>query len=447
MKFTTFTAWLWQTCRDKPENDSTEHSERIEIMARLKRVEDIERLNRIRDILIGRARAQSAFLPGGDEPGAKQAEAIIEQDIGAAISILANAGKIDAAEAAERGDTKAADDALAAKIVKIDPMRLGAAKEQATLYRQRGALAYTDDPQAAVSFYARAAELDPEEIEGLFSLAHLQMRAGYRPSMKQNSKRPIALENRMEDEWRGHSDQLIPEDVEAAFEGAYERAHAIVHDLIQDVPDNAECRSHLSENHDRAGDLSSDSRDGALEAHLERLEMAKKLAAYDPDNVELQQDLSVSYNLIGDMSAAREDHDGALKAYSQGLEIAKKLAARDPNNIECQHNVCVSYDRVGDISAACGDSDAAIAAYSDGIRIRKMLSRREPSNVIWQTDLAINAWKLATAGADDWRMHISDGLAILNRLNAESKLSADQEEWIPSFEAALRQAEEHAQRC
>ena len=138
-----FPAWLWQKLRrNKPEMHDAEESEYLKPDAEDSShiEEDSERLKRITDILIGRARAQSAFLPGGDQPGAKQAEAIIEQDIGAAISTLANGGKIEAAEAAERGDTKAADDELAAKIAKIEPARLGAAKEEATLYRQRGGL-------------------------------------------------------------------------------------------------------------------------------------------------------------------------------------------------------------------------------------------------------------------------------------------------------------------
>ena len=238
-------AWLWQKLRrNKPHKDDAEDSERLshdaEDSERLKRVaEDSERLKRIADILIGRARAQSAFLPGGDQPGAKQAETIIEQDIAAAISTLANAGKIEAAEAAERGDTKAADDALAAKIAKIEPARSGAAKEEAALYRQRGGLAYTDDTQAALSFYAEAAELDPEDIEGLFSLAQLQIRAGYRLASKQDSERPIALGNRIEDKRERHWDHFLPGDFEAALgdrnaaSGRYEPAQTLVHDLIQ----------------------------------------------------------------------------------------------------------------------------------------------------------------------------------------------------------------------
>ncbi len=49
----------------------------------------------------------------------------------------------------------------------------------------------------------------------------------------------------------------------------------------------------------------------------------------------------------------------------------------------------------------------------------------------------VSAWKLAEAGADDARQLSRRGLAILKRLDAEGKLTADQKEWIAAFEAAL----------
>ena len=76
------------------------------------------------------------------------------------------------------------------------------------------------------------------------------------------------------------------------------------------------------------------------------------------------------------------------------------LAARDPNNAEWQRDLSVSYDRVGDISAARGDRDGALKAYKDGLEIAKPLAARDPNNVVWQTDLVVSAWKLAEAGAD-----------------------------------------------
>ena len=92
----------------------------------------------------------------------------------------------------------------------------------------------------------------------------------------------------------------------------------------------------------------------------------------------------MSYERVGDISAARGDRDGALKAFNDGLEIRKALAARDPNNAEWQRDLSVSYERVGDISAARGDRDGALKAFNDGLEIRKALAARDPNNAEWR---------------------------------------------------------------
>ena len=53
----------------------------------------------------------------------------------------------------------------------------------------------------------------------------------------------------------------------------------------------------------------------------------------------------------------------------------------------------------------------------------------------------VSAWKLAAAGAKDKRQHLASGLAILKRLDAEGKLTADQKEWIAAFEEAMQEPE------
>ena len=61
--------------------------------------------------------------------------------------------------------------------------------------------------------------------------------------------------------------------------------------------------------------------------------------------------------------------------------------------------------------------------------------------MVWQTDLVVSAWKLAEAGAKDKRQHLASGLAILKRLDAEGKLTADQKRWIAVFEEAMQEPE------
>ena len=121
------------------------------------------------------------------------------------------------------------------------------------------------------------------------------------------------------------------------------------------------------------GDISAarGDRDGALKAYKDGLDIAKLLAARDPNNAEWQRDLSVSYDRVGDISTARGDRDGALKAYQGRPRDFKQLAARDPNNAEWQRDLSLSYERVGDIKAARGDRDGALIDYQAAFDLKE----------------------------------------------------------------------------
>ena len=254
------------------------------------RDKQIEQLTTNVQKLAQSARERSTQAAG--KPNDGQLKSGLEKDIGAAIETLAEGGKKEALAALERGDTKAAEAVLAEKIDQLDKARTGSAQKEAALYRQRGALAYLNDTQAALRDYAKAAELDPDDGEGLYFLGQLQARAGDRPAAKQSFERLIALGDRVSDEKQRHWAYFLLGDVEA--------------------------------------DLGN--RDAALNHYKRGQALVQALIKRDPNNAEWQRDLSVSYNKIGDISAARGDRDAALKAYQDGLDIAKQLAARDPNN-------------------------------------------------------------------------------------------------------------------
>jgi len=156
-------------------------------------------LKELKALLVQRAQAQDAAQPGGGTPEAREAEAGIEKDIGAAIATLAEAGKTAALEALGRGDTQAADAVLAAKIAEIESARTGAAKEEAALYRQRGALAYLNAPLTALPLYAKAAELDPDDPEGWTELGNLQVRTGAFDAAIWSFETVLRLANGLED--------------------------------------------------------------------------------------------------------------------------------------------------------------------------------------------------------------------------------------------------------
>ena len=67
-----------------------------------------------------------------------------------------------------------------------------------------------------------------------------------------------------------------------------------------------------------------------------------------------------------------------------------------------------------------------LQSFQDALEICEKLTKKNPSNAMWQTDLAWSHYEFVQAASDGWQQHAKDGLAILKRLDAEGKLSADQ---------------------
>jgi tetratricopeptide (TPR) repeat protein len=112
--------------------------------------------------------------------------------------------------------------------------------------------------------------------------------------------------------------------------------------------------------------------DAALKVYQDRLAIAEKLAAQDPNNAEWQRDLSVSFNKIGEVQSARGNLDAALEAYQQDLAIAQKLAAQDSSNAEWQRDVWVSMSRLAQV-AGSGVSWAQVVEKMEAMKARGVL--------------------------------------------------------------------------
>jgi hypothetical protein len=65
-------------------------------------------------------------------------------------------------------------------------------------------------------------------------------------------------------------------------------------------------------------------------------DLARALSAEDSGNIEWQHDVFVSMAKIGDVLWAQGDLPGALTAYRESLDIARALAAKDPDNTKRQ---------------------------------------------------------------------------------------------------------------
>ncbi len=169
--------------------------------------------------------------------------------------------------------------------------------------------------------------------------------------------------------------------------------------------------------------------------------LARTAAQSNPDDLDAQRVLSVSYEKIGDIQKAKWAFTGALTSYHQSLNIIKLLAQKDPSNVLWQHHISVSYNNIGDIQEFKGDLAGALASYQAAHAISQTLAQKDKGNAQAQTALALSYGKLSdvTEGVES-KAFLQNGKDILERLNRENRLTAEQKElWLPAFQAALAQ--------
>jgi tetratricopeptide (TPR) repeat protein len=102
----------------------------------------------------------------------------IMKDLTSAVHRLAAQGGEPIIEQLTAGNGRAAMTALAQMRAGLSKTRVAAAKEEARLAREQGALAFLDDTHEAIRHYKEACELDPDDAQGWNGLGALQLAAG-----------------------------------------------------------------------------------------------------------------------------------------------------------------------------------------------------------------------------------------------------------------------------
>jgi tetratricopeptide (TPR) repeat protein len=221
---------------------------------------------------------------------------------------------------------------------------------------------------------------------------------------------------------------------------AYQEGLDIRRKLAAQDPGNAQAQSDVSVSLNKVGDVKLRGGDqvGALAAYQESLDIFRKLAAQDPGNADAQRDVSVSLNRVGDVKLQGGDQAGALAAHQESLDIARKLAKQDPGNAEAQRDVAVSLERFGDVKLRGGDQAGALAAYQESLDIHRKLAAQDPGNAQARSDLVASLYKVSTASdAQQARAALTEALAIIEKLEREHKLTAQQKNWPDILRAAL----------
>ncbi len=154
--------------------------------------------------------------------------------------------------------------------------------------------------------------------------------------------------------------------------------------------------------------------------------IAESLAEEAPKNNVFQQDLSITYTKLGDVTLHRGEAKTAREYYASALDIDQALAAQQPENRKLAYNLSVSYSKLGDaLLRLPGGEDAAWRVYTEALKNAKSLVEDEPTNKnfthrLWTANLAMGDVQLRRIGSKVAQRHYLSSLEIArNALDKE----------------------------
>jgi tetratricopeptide (TPR) repeat protein len=278
------------------------------------------------------------------------------------------------------------------------------AKDAAAAYRNLASIAAVSDPGRARNYYARAARLDPSDVDGMYENGWFQQEAGQLDAAQAAYARVIAAtkpgagdENLVWAKFGMGDIERQRGDLGAAV-ATYREAETIAERLAKSDAGNAEWQHDVSVSYEKVGDVqvAQGNLPAALSSHQAALAINDRLAKADPGNAGWQRDLWVSYEKIGDVQVAQRDLPAALASYQASFPIADRLAKADPGNAGWQRDLSVSYEREGNVQAAQGNLPAALDSYQACLAIADRLAKSDAGNAVWQRDLSVSYDKVGS---------------------------------------------------
>jgi tetratricopeptide (TPR) repeat protein len=131
---------------------------------------------------------------------------------------------------------------------------------------------------------------------------------------------------------------------------------------------------------------------GNTQYQLARAETAHRfmigLAAEDPNNIDWQNDLSITYNEVGRVFAAQGALNEAIASFRDNLAIAGRIAAADLKNLQWQRNLSLTHFFLAGVLFEQGALDGALDNYRESLAISQRIASTDVLNTGWQGDLA-----------------------------------------------------------
>ena len=208
-----------------------------------------------------------------------------------------------------------------------------------------------------------------------------------------------------------------------AAEVAANAALRIAEKFAEKFPEDPQMQRDLSVSYERLGDIAKARNDySAAEGYYAKaLEIDERLAEKYPDDPQIQRDLCVPYIKLGVVAEARNDYKAAERYYAKALEISERLAEKYPDDPNLQRGLSTSYERLGDIAKARNDYKAAEGYYAKALKIREKLVKKYPDDPNLQRYLSASYERLGdiAKARNDYNaaeVYYSKALAISEKL-------------------------------
>lgn len=117
----------------------------------------------------------------------------------------------------------------------------------------------------------------------------------------------------------------------------------------------------------------------ATKAFLRFNKLAEEDAIRKPDDLDALDELSISFNKLGEMQWMQGNLSAALENYKKSFEICKKFVADNPWAHYLKYDLAASLQRIGDIQLAQGHLTLALDSYQKSLVISQEVYAFEPS--------------------------------------------------------------------
>jgi tetratricopeptide (TPR) repeat protein len=205
-----------------------------------------------------------------------------------------------------------------------------------------------------------------------------------------------------------------------------QKALDIARDLAARDPDNSRWTYDISISLNRIGDVLAERGDlaGALAAHREDVELSRALSDRSPGDANLRRGISVSLHKLGDLLKFQGNAADALAAFREALGIDRGLAQKEPGNPQRRRDLHISLNDVGSVLRITGDLASALAAYREGLAIARELSTQDPDNTEWRRDVSGSLDRIGSVLSDQGNLvealaAYREDLAIVRGLSAK----------------------------